>query len=225
MTTFGDILKQAEQSGATFELLPADTYVAKIIESDYQNSSNGKPQIKTRWEVVIGPKAGFKGLWNYFTLTVDNPNAMAIFYRQITALGITSDFLQSLANVDPATAMKHIASALDGRMASIKVKVDTEWQNNKIERISALPPNFQATAAVTGPSDPFAAAARPVAPAPAPPTAPVVTAPPVAAPVAPNAPVAPTAPVDSTPVAQSAPVAPDVPTVPSSDNALPPPPF
>lgn len=221
MTTFGEILKQAEASGASFELLPADTYIAKIIESEYRASSNGKPQIKTRWEVVVGPKAGFKGLWNYFTLTVDNPNAMAIFYRQITALGITSDFLQSLANVDPATAMKHIAGALDGQMASIKVKVDLEFQNNKIERISALPPNFQATAAVTGPSDPFAAAARPAVPAPAAPMAPAVTAPPVAAPVAPTAPLAPTTSVDAT----STPVASDVPAVPSSDNALPPPPF
>lgn len=198
MTTFGDILKKAEESGATFEVLEAGEYVAKIIESDYQNSSNGKPQIKTRWEVVQGPKAGFKGLWNYFTLTVDNPNAMAIFYRQLTALGITNEFLATLAQATPEVAMKQIASALLNRPAKVKVKVDTEWNNNKIERISPVPPEFSATGSV-GAGSPFPGsnAAAPSAPAPA---APVAQPAPQTAPAAP-APEASAAPANPLPAA------------------------
>jgi hypothetical protein len=176
MTTFGEILKQAEQSGASFEVLEAGLYDVKIIESDYQQSSGGKPQIKARFEVISGPKAGFKGLWNYFTLTADNPNAMAIFYRQLSALGITNDFLATLANVDPATAMKQIAMALNGKVARVKVKVDTEWNNNKIERINPLPPD--AIVGGTPAGSPFpgtnpgpVAAPVPATPAPVPTTA------------------------------------------------------
>lgn len=218
MTTFGDILKQAEENGSTFDVLEAGQYVAKIIESEYKDSSNGKPQIKTRWEVTAGPKAGFKGLWNYFTLTVDNPNAMSIFYRQMTALGITSEFMQSLASVDPKTAMKHIAGALLNRSASIKVKVDAEWNNNKIERINPLSPEMQGAGALPGAGNPFppaAPAASPVVPA-----APVL---PAAPPVQEPAPVAPPAPVAAPTAAPAAPVAPEV--APAADVALPAPPF
>lgn len=193
MSTFGDILKQAEQSGATFEVLEAGVYVAKIIESEYKNSSTGKPQIKTRWEVVVGPKAGYKGLWNYFTLTVDNPQAMAIFYRQMLAVGITNEFLSTLSQASPEVAMKQIAVALEGRMANIKVAVDKEYNNNKIERINPVPPEFSVTQSA-GTSSPFpgmapVTAAQPAVPVPVPPTAPVAMAPaptPVAAPVQPE---------------------------------------
>ena len=220
MTTFGDILKQAEQNGSTFDVLEAGQYVAKIIESEYKDSSNGKPQIKTRWEVTQGPKAGFKGLWNYFTLTVDNPNAMSIFYRQMTALGITSEFMQSLANVDPKTAMKHIAGALLNRSASIKVKVDQEWNNNKIDRINPLSPEMSlpgagAPQAAGNPFPPAAPVASPVAPA--------APATPAAPPVQEAAPVAPPVPTEAPAAAQSVPAAPEV--APAADASLPAPPF
>jgi hypothetical protein len=176
-------MKKAAESGASFEVLEAGNYVAKIIESEYKSSSTGKPQIKTRWEVIQGPKAGFKGLWQYFTLTTDNPNALAIFYRQMSALGITQEFFQSLSTVDPETAMKHIAGALLNAVAQIKVKVDVEYNNNKIERINPVPP--EAGLVSTPSTDPFAAAATaapvvaPTAPAPVAATeAPVVPPPP-----------------------------------------------
>lgn len=164
--SFGDIVKQAAESGTSFDLLPAGPYVAKIIESEYRSSSNGKPQIKTRWEVIAGPNAGFKGLWNYFTLTIDNPNAVAIFFRQLKTLGITQEFIDALAELDNETAVKHIAGALEGRAAGIKVVIDTEYNNNKIDRINPVPPGYDAVVAPTAPSAPFSApAAAPQAPA------------------------------------------------------------
>lgn len=163
-STFGQLMDQAAASGASFEVLEAGVYIAKIIESEHKQSSTNKPQIKTRWEVVAGPKAGFKGLWNYFTLTTDNPNALGIFYRQMSALGITQEFFASLANTDPDTAMKHIANALLGQVAQVKVKVDTEYNNNKIERINPVPPEYGTLPAQAN-ADPFAqAAAAPTAP-------------------------------------------------------------
>lgn len=211
MATFGDILKQAEASGATFEVLEAGLYDAKIIESDYLTSSGGKPQIKTRWEVVTGPKAGFKGLWNYFTLTADNPNAMAIFYRQLSALGITNEFLATLAQADPATAMKQIAMALMGKAARVKVKVDTEWNNNKIERINPLPPDAIVGGTPAGSPFPGTNPGPAVAPVPATP-APVPTTP-VPAPAVPEAPAA--APVNTeAPVAAPAPAPSELPKAP-----------
>lgn len=156
--TFGDLMQKANESGVSFETLHPGSYVAEIFESDYQTSSTGKPQIKTRWRVVAGPSTGFSGLWNYFTLTTDNPNALAIFYRHMTSLGITSEFLSSLSTVDPVTAMRHIAQALLNKTAYIKVKVDSEYNNNKIERINPVPAEYLGTLK-TPPADPFAAAA------------------------------------------------------------------
>lgn len=186
MTTFGDILKKAAEEGVSFEVLEAGDYLAKIIESEYKLSNGGKPQIKTRWEVVQGPKAGFKGLWNYFTLTVDNPNAMAIFYRQMTALGITNEFMTTLAQATPEQAMKQIALALDGRQARVKVVIDKEYNNNKIERINPLPPEFAATqsSAVGAPFPGVSVPAAPVAAAQAPSPAPVAASSESTAPVA-----------------------------------------
>lgn len=195
-STFGQLMDQAKESGASFEVLEKGTYIGKVIESEHKQSSTGKPQIKTRWEVIAGPKAGFKGLWNYFTLTTDNPAALGIFYRQMSAMGITPEFLSSLANVDPDTAMKHIASALLNKTAQIGVEVDTEYNNNKIKRINPVPPEYgQLAAASAPPADPFQQAA---AAAPAPTAAPAAPAP---APAVPPAPAA------------------------SPEGALPPPPF
>lgn len=163
-SSFGQLVKKAQESGSGFEMIPADTYVGKIIESEYKLSNGGKPQIKTRWEVVQGPHAGYKGLWNYHTLTIDNPNAVAIFFRQIKAIGITQEFLDALADLDNETAVKQIASALENRTASIKVKQDLEYNNNKIDRINPAPPDFVTGAAPAGGGAPFGGA--PAAPAP-----------------------------------------------------------
>lgn len=203
MTTFGEILAKAAEGGASFEVLEAGLYVGKIIESEYKLSGNSKPQIKTRWEVTQGPKAGFKGLWNHFTLTTDNPAAMSIFYRQMTALGITNDFLGTLANLDPETAMKQIAMALNGRSAQIKVKVDQEWQNNKIERINPLPPEMAAMQSA-GAGSPFPGIGAALAPVPV--SQPVVPAPaeavvPAPAPVAESVPQPAPAPANPLPAA------------------------
>lgn len=143
-SSFGALVQKAAESGTSFDLLPAGPYVAKIIESDFQPSKAGKPQIKTRWEVIAGPHAGFKGLWNYFTLTTDNPNAVAIFFRNLKTLGITQEFLDALSELDNDTAVKHIAGALAGKMAGIKVTVDTEYNNNKIDRINPVPADLAA---------------------------------------------------------------------------------
>jgi hypothetical protein len=174
-SSFGALVKKAAESGTSFDLLPAGPYVAKIIESEYKLSNGGKPQIKTRWEVVVGPNAGFKGLWNYFTLTIENPNAVAIFFRQLKTLGVTQEFLDALSELDNETAVKHIAGALEGRMAGIKVTVDTEYNNNKIDRINPVPQEFAGLANGAGvPSGPggFGTAAPAVPSAPTPPSTP-----------------------------------------------------
>lgn len=175
-SSFGNLVKKAQEAGSGFDLLPDGAYIAKIIESEYKTSSGGKPQIKTRWEVVQGPHAGFKGLWNYFTLTIDNPNAVAIFFRQLRSLGITQEFLDALAELDNETAVKHIAGALDGKVGAVKVKVDHEYQNNKIERISPAPADFLNGSGTPQGGAPFGgtapAPAAPAAPATAPPATP-----------------------------------------------------
>lgn len=173
-SSFGNLVQKAQEAGSGFDLLPDGPYIAKVIESEFKHSGAGKPQIKTRWEVVQGPHAGFKGLWNYFTLTIDNPNAVAIFFRQLKALGITQEFLDALSELDNETAVKHIAGALEGKVAAIKVKVDHEYQNNKIERINPAPADFlNGSSAPQGGGAPFSAPSAPAqSSTPAPPSTP-----------------------------------------------------
>lgn len=172
-SSFGSLVRKAQESGGSFDLIPADNYISKCIESEYKLSSGGKPQIKTRWEVVQGPHAGYKGIWLYFTLTIDNPNAVAIFFRQIKAMGITQDFLDALSEFDNETAVKQIANALEGRMASLKMKQDLEYNNMKVDRLNPVPPDFVGGGTVAAPSAPFGGeAAAPGAAAPAPPSSP-----------------------------------------------------
>ncbi len=163
---FGEILQKAKEGGAGFDLLPDGIYVVKVIESEAKTSNGGKPQIKARFEVVSGPNAGYKGLWTNFTLTIDNDTALRIFYSQLNALGITGEFLDSLGSVDADTAFKHIAGALIGKVASVKTKIDTEWNNVKIDRINKAPAEYAAGtgAALAAPATPFAAPAAPTAP-------------------------------------------------------------
>lgn len=167
-SSFGALVAKAAESGTSFDLIPAGPYVGKIIESEYLLSKGGKPQIKTRWEVVAGPHAGYKGIWNYFTLTIENPNAVAIFFRQLKTLGITQEFLDALSDLDNETAVKHIAGALEGRHAGLKLIQDTEYNNVKVDRINPVPQEFAglATGAAAGPGGfGTAAPAAPVVPA------------------------------------------------------------
>jgi hypothetical protein len=184
------------QVGDTIKPVPTGQYPAKVHESKFTKSGNGKPQWKLTLKIQGGPHDG-RNVWTQLTLTRDNPNALAIFFRQMAAFGLTQQYFQQ----NPAP--EAVAAALMNRDALIDVAI-REWNGedrNEVKSIKPLPAGYAAASIppppATGVVPPPPAAAP--APAPAPSVAP---APPVAAPAAPAA--APPAPAPEVPAAAPA---------------------
>lgn len=132
MTTvnFTQVLKDAKT--ASFEALPVGSYDVEVEKADSVTSSNGRPMIKVQFKVIVGPHTNRKIINNY-VLVVDNPTALAIFFRNMKALGLTDEFFASLGasgTLDP------VAQSLVGRRARLKLK-QREWNGemrNEVEQ-------------------------------------------------------------------------------------------
>jgi hypothetical protein len=178
---FGKALQDAK--GASFEALPVGDYDVEVAKSEATTSQNGKPMIKTTMRVVTGPYEK-RPIINNFVMSLENPQAVAIFFRHMKAFGLTEDFFASLGQT---SSLEPVASALVGRRARLTLG-HRDWQGetrNEVKSVKpytgapplAAPPGPVAPGGVAGPVPPRPGGA-PLAPPP----------PPVAAPVAPPAP-------------------------------------
>jgi hypothetical protein len=112
-----------DAKSVSFEALPDGEYRIRIIESTATTAQSGKPMIKVKMEVTEGPYAPRK-VFNQFVLTLENPNAVSIFFRHMKAFGLDEQFFAALGSqgsLDP------VASALMGREAYVKLG-HREWQ-------------------------------------------------------------------------------------------------
>lgn len=131
---------------AAFEPLPAGEYDVRIIESNAQRASTGKPMIKIRFEVTSGPRAGRKFFHN-FVITTQGENAeraMAVFFRNMKTLGLDEAYFRA----DPP--LETVAKDLLGRVCRVMTNV-REWQgqlNENVTRINPATPG-QSLAAAT----------------------------------------------------------------------------
>lgn len=144
--TFADILKDAEDA---FKALPVGDYDVVVVEAEGLPSGGGKPMIKTKMQVLHGPAAG-KIVWNNFTISPENPQAVAIFMRHMMIFGITGDFFLSLppvvvGNKDNATQIGSlIAPHLLGKQARLTLS-QREWPEgsgqfrNNVDNIVPIP--------------------------------------------------------------------------------------
>lgn len=173
------LVRQAENAGGG-DPVPANDYAITIASAEAKSSSTGKPMIKLKAKIVGGPHDG-RVLWTQLTLSVDNDNAVAIFFRQMAALGLGKEYFAQ------QPSFENVAQALVGRSAIFEVGIKT-WQNQPRNEVS----NIKPAGAVPG-----IAPQAPVAPAP-----PATPVPPVpAAPVA----EAPAVPVPPTPATETSP--------------------
>jgi hypothetical protein len=191
-----------QQAGGGFEPLPPSEYDVQVVSAEAKPSSTGKLMISVRFQVLSGPQAG-RPVYNNFTLSPENPQALGFFFRHMKVLGLDENFFRS----NPAP--EQVAESLKGRQCRIKLgqkPYQGEMRNN-VERISPLgAPGAAPTAVVTGavsmqgvpapgavpagfPPPPVAGAPAPAAPPP--PPAPAAAAPPPPPPPAPAAPAAP----------------------------------
>lgn len=207
-----DLMDAAD--GSDFAPIPQGDYDLKIIETEATTSSTDKPMWKITTEVLNGPHSGRK-VWTQQTLTMDNPDALNVFFRQMAAAGLTGEFFKTKPN------NQQIADALMGRTFRGKVTI-REWNGVPRNNIKQWNPAGAAAAGPGGGPPPPAAGATP----PAGPPPPAASAPPPAAaapPPAAAAPPPPAAPPAAAPAAAAAteppPAAPPAPAAPAAPAA------
>lgn len=191
-----DLLNDAGGAGDSFEPIPSGDYDFEIAQADATQTQNSKTMYKVRCKVESGPHAG-RLVFHNFVVSPENPNALAMFFRQMNVLGLNRDFFSS----NPSD--HNVAEQLVGKRFRGQVTIK-QWQGQDRNEIKQF---FTAVNGALGngqgvptpglpsgiPSAPPAPAAAPPAPA-APPAAPTpAPAPEYAAPAAPAAPAPPAA--------------------------------
>jgi Protein of unknown function (DUF669) len=193
-----DLMDAAE--GSDYAPIPQSDYDVKIVDTEATKSSTDKPMWKITAEVLNGPHAGRK-LFTQQTLTMDSPDALNMFFRQMAAAGLTGEFFKT------KPSNERIAEALLGRQFRAKVTI-REWQGVPRNNIKQWNPIGAGGGAPGGPPPPPATGAAPGGPPPPPSSGATSTPPPPGPPSssAPPPPAAPAAPPQP-PAQQDAPAA------------------
>jgi len=156
-----DLIQQAEEGG-TYVAIPDGSYQAFVQDATTKSASTGKQMIVAVFEVLSGPHKG-RRVWNNFTITRDNPNALAWFFKHMAALGLDKSFFAMGPSIEA------VAAQMKGKQCVIDVasKVWNGETRNDIKKIAPL-----TGAQATGPMGPSPAAApAPVTPTPEQPAA------------------------------------------------------
>jgi hypothetical protein len=134
MTTydFGKLLKDAKAGGAW----PIGDYDFEVADAFPKASANGSgnEMIVTKLRCLVGPYAG-KHITNNFVLTADNPTALNIFFRHMSAFGLDDNFFAQIGQGD----LSPIANALKGRRARITIGHRT-WNGANQNDVKAINP-------------------------------------------------------------------------------------
>lgn len=130
MTAFGQFIDKAaaEGFGGT---LPVGENVATLLDTKYGKTQAGKQQIGLHWKLVTGESG-----WSNLNFTEDNGKALAIFFRQLAALGIDQAFLDSL----PTTSLEPVAARMKQTAVGrwYKVRCKTWGTDNNQNEVSVL---------------------------------------------------------------------------------------
>lgn len=129
-----DLLNTAKE--ASFQVLPASDYHIRVEEPQAVTSSTAKPMVKFRCRVQSGPHQRASILTQQ-VLTIDNPQAVAIFIRFLNSFGINEQILRQLGTTQDLTP---IAQMLDGREAIAVVSI-RQWQGedrNQVDRFKPI---------------------------------------------------------------------------------------
>jgi hypothetical protein len=166
--------------------IPPGQYLCKVIDAQATQTQTGKPMFKVKFEVAEGPQSPRK-VWNNFTVSEENPMALAIFFRQMEAMGLNANFFAS----KPSNAQ--VAQALMNRQCMLTLGTRT-WQGVEQNSVTGVAPPQGggpiAPGVATGPATPLPTAGA----------SPLPTAAPAATPMAtPTSPTTPPTPTDAPP--------------------------
>lgn len=114
-----------------YPILPANDYNVDVAKATAVKTKNGKDMIKVQFKVQDGPHKGTNVFTN-LVVSPESPVALAIFFRQIAALG-GGDILEADGSMEQA------AAAIVGSKATVKVVIG-EYQGspkNEVKDIKA----------------------------------------------------------------------------------------
>jgi len=125
---FSDLQKVAKEAG--YDLVPDGDYEAWIDgEVKHAKSQNGKDMWKFAFKIDDGITKG--KVFTQLVLSPESPNALAMFFRQMKALGLDDEYFAS--NPD----FGQVAKDLQGRRALITVG-KREWQGQDRNNVNAI---------------------------------------------------------------------------------------
>lgn len=115
---------------------PVGDYDFECIEADSTQSGGAepKPMIKVTLRCLNGPYAN-KSIKNNFVVSTENSMALRIFFRHMSAFGLTGDFFKQIGSGDLAA----VAINLTGKRATITIK-HREWQGETQNDVAAIKP-------------------------------------------------------------------------------------
>lgn len=159
MINFGDLFKQAKKE---MTLIPDGDYNIVVTKADATKASTGSPMIKYTLKIEGGPQDG-RIVYGQFTVSVDNPVALTIFFRQMMAFGFDETFWDGNPN------LPLVAQMLVNRRALATIG-HREWQGvdrNNVDAIKPIPGGGGNPTAVVpaGPASSGAAPATTASPA------------------------------------------------------------
>lgn len=109
---WADLLKNAKVAS---EPVPEGEHPVRITDCQATQSQNGKPMLKITAEITEGPAAKRK-VYGNLVLSEENGTALAIFFRNLDAIGLGEDFLAQGPTFD------QVASNCIGRTPRVVIK-------------------------------------------------------------------------------------------------------
>ncbi len=150
-TTYRELMKRRQEGG--YELFPVGTYDVRVHDVEVKvNNNSGRKSFIVQYEVLNGPLAGRK-LRNFMTIVEEFPGLVAIWFKEMDAMGLGDTFFES----EPDDAQ--IAAALKGRTCQITVgrRKKSKTSDEEVEDIRVKPPVTGTMPAATPAVDPMLA--------------------------------------------------------------------
>lgn len=145
MTTIDFSKALADAKSASFEAMPNGDYNIEVVKAEAVTASTGRPMIKCKMKVIDG---GFQNrpVMTQFVLVVDNPNALAMFFRNMKAFGLDENFF---AQMGAGGQLDPVAGALVGRRAQVTLGT-RKWQGEDRNEVTGIKPYTGAPGTITG---------------------------------------------------------------------------
>lgn len=106
-------------------IVPTGDFTVRCVKADAVKNSNGDDMIKVQLEVIAGPYTGRK-FSNNFNIIPSNPNALAMFFRQMEAFGLDEAYFNTIPNGPAGVA--RITLDLVGRVVDVNVGI-RKWND------------------------------------------------------------------------------------------------